>query len=57
MLMAIKTSAVATFILWAGRRVPRVEIDRALSWAWKAANPLAILAIVIAGAETLLFYR
>jgi NADH-quinone oxidoreductase subunit H len=55
--MALKTAAVATLILWAGRRLPRVEVDRALSLAWKVAIPLALLAIVIAGAETLLFYR
>ena len=55
--MVLKTVAVAAFILWAGRRLPRVEIDRALSLAWKVANPLAILAIVIAGLLTLVFYR
>lgn len=55
--MAVKTLAVAALLLWAGRRVPRLEIDRVLSIAWKAANPLAILAIVWAGLLTLLFYR
>jgi NADH-quinone oxidoreductase subunit H len=55
--MALKTAAVAALILWAGRRLPRVEVDRALSLAWKVANPLAILAIVIAGGLTLAFYR
>jgi NADH-quinone oxidoreductase subunit H len=55
--MALKTAAVAALLLWVGRRVPRLEIDRAASLAWKAANPLAILAIVIAGLITLLFYR
>lgn len=55
--MVLKTAAVAALILWAGRRLPRVEIDRALSLAWKVANPLAILAIVIAGALTLAFYK
>jgi NADH-quinone oxidoreductase subunit H len=54
--MAIKTIAVAALLLWAGRQVPRLEIDRVLSLAWKAANPLAILAIVWAGGLTLLFY-
>lgn len=54
--MALKTLAVAALLLWAGRRLPRFEIDRVLSWAWKAANPLAILAIVWAGGLTLLFY-
>jgi NADH-quinone oxidoreductase subunit H len=54
--MAVKTLAVAALLLWAGRHVPRLEIDRVLSWAWKAANPLAILAIVWAGLLTLLFY-
>lgn len=53
--MALKTLAVAAFILWAGRRVPRVEIDRLLSFAWKVAIPLAIAAIVYAGALTLWF--
>jgi NADH-quinone oxidoreductase subunit H len=55
--MALKTSAIAAVILWAGRRLPRVEISRTLSLAWKVANPLAILAIVIAGGLTLAFYR
>jgi NADH-quinone oxidoreductase subunit H len=55
--MALKTAAVAAFILWVGRRVPRLEVDRVASLAWKVANPLAILAIVIAGPITLLFYR
>lgn len=55
--MGLKTAAVAAVILWAGRRLPRVEVDRTLSLAWKVANPLAILAIVYAGLLTLLFYR
>ena len=55
--MALKTLAVAGFLLWAGRRLPRLEIDRVLSYAWKVANPLAILAIGWAGLLTLLFYR
>jgi NADH:ubiquinone oxidoreductase subunit H len=55
--MALKTVAVAALVLWAGRRLPRLEIDRVLALAWKVANPLAILAIVIAGALTLAFYR
>jgi NADH-quinone oxidoreductase subunit H len=55
--MVVKTAGVAALILWAGRRLPRVEIDRALALAWKVANPLAIVAIVIAGGLTLGFYR
>jgi NADH-quinone oxidoreductase subunit H len=55
--MALKTIAVAALLLWAGRQVPRLEIDRVLSLAWKVANPLAIAAIVYAGLLTLLFYR
>ena len=55
--MAVKTIAVAALLLWAGRQVPRQEIDRVASLAWKVANPLAILAIVIAGLITLVFYR
>jgi NADH-quinone oxidoreductase subunit H len=55
--MALKTAAVAALLLYAGRRMPRLEIDRVLSLAWKVANPLAILAIVVAGLITLLFYR
>jgi NADH-quinone oxidoreductase subunit H len=55
--MALKTMAVAGLLLWAGRRIPRLEIDRVASLAWKVANPLAILAIVYAGLITLLFYR
>jgi NADH-quinone oxidoreductase subunit H len=55
--MAVKTLAVAALLLRAGRYVPRLEIDRVLPLAWKAANPLAIIAIVWAGLLTLLFYR
>jgi NADH-quinone oxidoreductase subunit H len=54
--MVLKTLAVAALLLWAGRRLPRLETDRVLSLAWKVANPLAILAIVYAGLLTLLFY-
>jgi NADH-quinone oxidoreductase subunit H len=52
--MAVKTAAVATLMLYAGRRLPRLETDRLLSLAWKVAVPGAIAAIVLA--ETLLFY-
>jgi len=55
--MALKTLAVAALMLWAGRRFPRVEIDRLVSLAWKVAIPGAIGAIVLAGLTTLLFYR
>jgi NADH-quinone oxidoreductase subunit H len=55
--MALKTLGVAALILWAGRRLPRVEIEPLLSWAWKVAIPAAIGAIVWAGLVTLLFYR
>ncbi len=55
--MALKTTGVAALVLWGGRRLPRVEIDRTLSLAWKLANPLAIVAIVYSGLITLVFYR
>ena len=55
--MGLKTLAVAGLMLWAGRRFPRVEIDRTLSFAWKVAIPLSIAAIVYAGLLTLLAYR
>jgi NADH-quinone oxidoreductase subunit H len=55
--MAVKTAAVAGLILWIGTRVPRLTVDRTLTLAWKLANPLALVAIVIAGAVTLGFYR
>ena len=55
--MALKTGAVATVMLWAGRRVPRLEVPRILSLAWKVAIPAAIFAIALAGLETLVFYR
>lgn len=54
--MALKTAGIVTLILWAGRLVPRVEIDRTLALAWRVANPLAILAIAISGGLTLAFY-
>jgi len=55
--MALKTAGVAAAMLWAGRRVPRVTIDRLLPFAWRVAIPLAILAIAWSGLVTLLFYR
>lgn len=55
--MALKTAAVALLLLAAGRVVPRVTVDRLLPVAWKVAIPLAILAIVVAGPITLVFYR
>lgn len=55
--MTVKTVAVAVLMLWIGRRVPRMQIDRLLPFAWKVAIPLAIAAIVYAGLLTLLFYR
>ncbi|UJA19234.1 NADH-quinone oxidoreductase subunit H [Thermoleophilia bacterium SCSIO 60948] len=55
--MAIKTLAVAALLLWAGRVLPRIEIDRLVSLAWKVAIPGSIGAIVLAGLTTLLFYR
>jgi NADH-quinone oxidoreductase subunit H len=55
--MGLKTAAVVALALWAGRRVPRVELDRIVPLAWKVANPLALVAIVHAGLVTLLFYR
>ena len=55
--MALKTFAVAALLIWAGGRIPRLGADRALSLAWKVAIPLALLAIVISGLLTLLFYR
>jgi len=55
--MGLKTLAVAALMIWAGRRFPRVEIDRVVSLAWKVAIPGAIGAIVLAGLTTLLFYR
>lgn len=55
--MALKTAAVAALLLWAGRRMPRLEVDRVAALAWKVANPLAILAIAYGGLVTLVFYR
>lgn len=54
--MALKTLAVAAFMLWVGRQFPRVELDRLLSLAWKVAIPAAIGAIVWSGLATILFY-
>lgn len=55
--MVVKTGAVAALMLWAGRRLPRFEIDRLVSFAWKVPIPLSILAIAWGGLVTLLFYR
>lgn len=55
--MALKTVAVAAAMLEAGRRLPRLELDRVVSWTWKVAIPVAIGLIVWSGLATLLFYR
>jgi NADH-quinone oxidoreductase subunit H len=55
--MGLKTTAVAAAMLWFGTQIPRLQTDRVLSIAWKVANPLALLAIVISGLLTLVFYR
>ena len=55
--MALKTLAVAAAMLWVGRRLPRAELPWLLSFAWKCAVPLAIVAIAWGGLVTLLFYR
>lgn len=55
--MALKTVGVAALMLAAGRMLPRPSLEQVLSWAWKAAIPAALLAIVWAGLVTLLFYR
>lgn len=55
--MAVKTAGLAGLMLWAGRRLPRLDIAALLSFAWKCAIPGAILAIAWSGLVTLLFYR
>lgn len=55
--MPVKTVALAALMLWAGRRLPRFEIEAVLSFAWKYAIPAAIGAIAWAGLVTLLLYR
>lgn len=55
--MGAKTAAVAAAMLWAGRRFPRVELDRLLTFAWAIAIPAAIGVIALGGLITLFFYR
>ena len=55
--MALKTVAVVALMFWIGRRLPRVGVDRLLTFAWKVAIPLSLAAIVYAGLLTLWFYR
>jgi len=55
--MALKTAALAALMIWAGRRIPRFEIESLLAFAWKWAIPAAILAIAWGGLVTLFFYR
>jgi NADH-quinone oxidoreductase subunit H len=55
--MALKTAWLAALMIWAGRRIPRFEIERLLAFAWKWAIPAAILAIAWGGLVTLFFYR
>lgn len=55
--MGLKTAVVAAAMLYAGRRLPRVELPWLLSAAWKYAIPVAILAIVWGGLTTVVFYR
>lgn len=55
--MSLKTGGLAALMLWAGRRMPRFEIESLLSFAWKFAIPGALVAIAWGGLVTLLFYR
>ena len=55
--MCVKTVGLAALMLWAGRRLPRFEIDKLLAFAWKFAIPAAILTIAWGGLVTLFFYR
>ena len=55
--MAVKTLGVAALMLAAGRRLPRVPLDRLLNRAWTVAIPASIGVIAWGGLATLLFYR
>lgn len=55
--MTLKTAALMALMLWAGRQLPRFEIEGLLSFAWKYAIPGAIGAIAWGGLVTLFFYR
>ena len=55
--MAVKTLGVAALMLAAGRRLPRVPLDRLLNRAWTVAIPASIGVIAWGGLVTLLFYR
>jgi len=54
--MLLKTGALVWLALWAGSRLPRVELDRLLPFVWKIAVPAAIVAIGLAGLITRFFY-
>lgn len=54
---ALKTLAVAAFMLGAGRMMPRLRIDDVLSFAWKAGIPLALANIFWVGVTLLLVQR
>ena len=51
---SLKTLAVTTLMLAAGRYVPRVNADALLEWAWKLGIPLALVNILWVGITLLL---
>ncbi|MEE8582626.1 MAG: complex I subunit 1 family protein, partial [Dehalococcoidales bacterium] len=51
----IKLFAVFMFIIWVRGTLPRLRIDQVMGFAWKFLLPLALLNVVITGAEVLIW--
>jgi NADH-quinone oxidoreductase subunit H len=51
----IKVLAVFLFIVWIRATIPRFRIDQVMSFAWKFLLPLAVINLVITGAQVVLW--
>ncbi len=51
----IKLFAVFMFIIWIRGTLPRLRIDQVMGFAWKCLLPLALLNVIITGAEVLIW--
>jgi NADH-quinone oxidoreductase subunit H len=51
----IKLFAVFMFIIWVRGTLPRLRIDQVMGFAWKFLLPLALLNVIITGAEVLIW--
>lgn len=51
----LKTLLIATLLLWISHRLPRIELEQFMKWAWILLIPLALLNIFLVGGILLLW--